>query len=267
MSTETTVSSMNLEADNNASVTPESLPSAEVESSLTLNDSPPILENMNESPVTNLTNESAVVAESPAAKGRSPKQQKADEGAAEILKRMRGLYNTEFADIPVGKRPKPPAWAARAALYKSPEEREDYIQDMVRNTRNSLMNKSSPMNNAGLGNNSDVLMGQLMTALETATRVARQLKNTTRKHKKSPSMNVNANSNMGSMNDPLNSNMGSMNTGNYANTTNAVNSMNTNNNNNVPRTSFTRSKRVSPLSARKSKKAKKSLYNEPPMSF
>lgn len=56
------------------------------------------------------------VAESPAAKGRSPKQKEADEGAAKILERMRNLYNVEFADVPANKRPKPPSWAARAAL-------------------------------------------------------------------------------------------------------------------------------------------------------
>jgi len=222
-----------------------------------------VLENQNVSPVTN--NES-VVAESPAAKERSPKQKEADEGAAEILKRMRGLYNTEFADIPVNKRPKPPAWAARAALYKKGDEREDYIQNMIRNTRNSLTTKKS-MNNNGMGNNnmgnnSDVLMSQLMTALDTATRVAKQLKNTTRKGKRSSAMNVAANY-------PMNSGMNmaaenaSMNSGENA----SMNS-NMNVNNNVSNTSFTRSKRVSPL-MRKTKKASKknSLYNEPPMTF
>jgi hypothetical protein len=238
----------------NSMVTESTLPLS-VESTETAST---VLENQYVSPVTN--NES-VVAESPAAKERSPKQKEADEGAAEILKRMRGLYNTEFADIPANKRPKPPAWAARAALYKNGQEREDYIQNMMRNTRNSLMTKNSADHNDGLGSNSDVLMSQLMTALDTATRVAKQLKNSTRKGKRSSAMNVAANYSMNSgMNMDENA---SMNSGENASMNSDMNL-----NNNVPRTSFTKSKRVSPL-MRKTKRASKrnSLYNEPPMTF
>ena len=165
----------------------------------------------------------------------------------------------------MNKRPKPPAWAARAALYQNGEEREDYIQHMIRNTRNSLTTKKSvnnnDMGNNGMGNNSDVLMSQLMTALDTATRVAKQLKNSTRKGKRSSAMNVAANY-------PMNSGMNmaenaSMNSGENASMNSDMNV-----NNNVPATSFTKSKRVSPL-MRKTKRASKrnSLYNEPPMTF
>jgi len=240
--------------------------SLEVENSMAVSpnmestDSTPILEN-DDAAAPPVDNESAV-AESPAAKERSPKQKEADEGAAEILKRMRALYNTEFANIPANKRPKPPAWAARAALYKNGEEREEYIQSMIRNTKNSLAAKSAPVANNAFANNtgnSDALMSQLITALETATRVAKQLKHSTRKGKRSSAMNVvapnfTANS---AMNESMNSAP-----------ENASMNSNMNVNNNVPNTSFAKSKRVSPL-MRKTKKASKrnSLYNEPPMTF
>jgi len=205
------------------------------------------------SPVTSLTNETASeptnevesIAKSPASKGRTSGQKKGDEGSAEVLKRMQDLYETEFADVPANKRPKAKAWAARAAYYKPTEEaREAYIQQMIQNDRNSLMSKNSGEHNAGLGNNSDSLMNQLMTALDTATRVARQIKNTTKKNGKRSiikSANLNMNSN-GDMNEN-----GSMNS--YNNST------------------FKRSKRVSTLPMKKTKKANKSLYNAPSPSY
>lgn len=214
------------------------------------------------SPVESITNESESVAKTPAATGRSEKQKEADEGAADILKRMRGLWETEFTDIPANKRPKPPAWAARAALYKSPKEREDYIQDLIRNTRNSLMSKTSGLNNAGLGNNSDILMGQLMTALETAVRVARQLKHT-RKQRKVVNMNANAN-----VNTNVNTNVNSYATENTDPFATPVeeslrSKRSTRRYNN--KTKFGRSKGISPLPSKTRRSP--STYNEPPLSF
>ena len=131
------------------------------------------------------------VAESPAAKGRSSKQLEADKGAAEILKRMRELYNVEFANVPANKRPKPQAWAARAALYKNEREREEYIKKMVQNARNSLSSKNSAGNNSNMGNNADSVFQRLMqevntakTALTAVTRLVQELKNVTRKGKR-----------------------------------------------------------------------------------
>ena len=172
-----------------------------------------VLENENPTPQT--SNETTEVAESPAAKGRSAKQQEADEGAAEMLERMRNLYSKEFADIPEKKRPKPPAWAARAAMYKNGQEREEYIQNLIRNSRNSLMAKTSSDYNNSLGNNTDMLMQQLMTALETATKVARQLKNTTRRGKSGRSSVMKSNSGMSGLNalgnsEPSNSGLNSL---------------------------------------------------------
>ena len=164
-----------------------------------------VLENENPTPQT--SNETMKVAESPAAKGRSAKQQEADEGAAEMLERMRNLYSKEFADIPEKKRPKPPAWAARAAMYKNGQEREDYIENLIRNSRNSLMAKNSSGSNTNMGNNTGALVEQLMNALETATKVARQLKNTTRKGKSGRSSVMTNNSGMNALgnSEPSNS--------------------------------------------------------------
>jgi hypothetical protein len=233
--------------------------------------SSPVLQNT----IPNTTDNS--VAESPAAKERSPKQKEADEGAAEILKRMRNMYDTEFANIPVNKRPKPPAWAARAALYKNGEEREEYIQNMMRNARNSLTTKNSANNNpTNVANGTEMLMEQLMSALDTATKVARELKNKTRKGK--TSMNTMgsrrgmSSSGMSTMNSR--NSMGAMNSRNSMNAMNSGNSMGAMNNNSYMnnmnqtnnRQNFTRSKRVYPLS-RKSKSKSRSKYNEPPLEF
>ena len=179
------------------STAPASTLSSDTNTSLST-DTNAVLENENPSPQT--SNETTEVAESPAAKGRSAKQQEADEGAAEMLERMRNLYSKEFADIPEKKRPKPPAWAARAAMYKNGQEREDYIQNLIRNSRNSLMAKTSSGSNNSLGDNTDMLMQQLMTALETATKVARQLKNTTRRGKSGRNSLMKNNSGMNSLN-------------------------------------------------------------------
>ena len=283
-----TTSSVDVNAPANEMSTMSS-PSSTVESTA----SSPVLENMTP------TNETNKVAESPATKERSPKQKEADEGAAEILKRMRNMYDTEFADIPANKRPKPAAWAARAALYKNGEEREEYIQNMMRNARNSLTTKNSANNNptniANGTNDTEMLMEQLMSALDTATKVAREIKNKTRKGKtsmgtmnamnKGSAMNaMNKGSAMNAMNSR--SGMNTMNKGSSMNAMNTMNTMNTmnkgsamnngslmNNNsymNNLNginnRQNFTRSKRVSPLS-RKSKSKRTSKYNEPSLEF
>ena len=214
-------------------------------------------------------NEQNSIAESPAAKGRSQKQKEADDGAADILERMRNLYSREFADIPEKKRPKPPAWAARAALYKEGEDREEYIQNMLRNARNSLIAKSSSDYNNSLGNNADMLIEQLVSALDTASKVARQLKNVTRKGKRvsGRSMANNATSRMNTRN-MNNSNMNmennSMNVLGENNMNenienNMNNMLNTNNNNNKP------TRRVSQLSSKSKRQTskKRSKFNEP----
>ena len=212
-------------------------------------------------------NEQTSIAESPAAKGRSQKQKEADNGAADILERMRNLYSREFADIPEKKRPKPPAWAARAALYKDGEEREEYIQNMLRNARNSLMAKSSADYNNSLGNNTDILIEQLVSALDTASKVARQLKNVTRKGKRVSGRSMASRMNTSNMNNSNNMNSLAENNGmnpvaeNNSMNSNNENNMNNmfNNNNNKP------TRRVSQLPS-KSKRLtskKRSKFNEP----
>jgi hypothetical protein len=194
------------------------------------------------------------VAESPAAKGRSPKQKEADEGAAKILERMRNLYNVEFADIPANKRPKPPSWAARAALYKNDKEREEYISEMVQNARNSLSMKGNAANVSSTGNNADTLFGRLMqevntarTALNTVAKVAQQLKNVTRKGKRTSAAN---NSGMSAAtNDSMNNSMG------MANNLPSYNSS-MNNNMENSNANFMKPKRVSPLASRKTPRTK-----------
>jgi hypothetical protein len=269
-----TTSSVDVNAPAN-DMTTMSSPSSTAESTMESTASSPVLENMTP------TNETNMVAESPATKERSPKQKEADEGAAEILKRMRNMYDTEFADIPANKRPKPPAWAARAALYKNGQEREEYIQNMMRNARNSLTTKNSANNNPtnviNTANDTEMLMEQIMSALDTATKVAREIKNKTRKGKTSMgTMNaMNSRSNMNAMNKG--SAMNAMNSRSGMNTMNKGSAMNNgspmNNNsymNNLSginnRQNFTRSKRVSPLS-RKSKSKRTSKYNEPSLEF
>jgi hypothetical protein len=197
--------------------------------------------NNSSSPVINLTNETKTesknnansMAKSPAAKGRTSEQKKGDEGSAEVLKRMQNLYETEFANVPANKRPKAKAWAARAAYYKPTEEaREEYIQKMIQNDRNSLTSKASGNLVASSNNNSESLVNQLIAALDTANRVARQLKNSTRKNGKRS-----ANFSTANMNFAENSSMGE--------------NMNSYNN------SLSQPKRVSTLPMKKTKKAKK----------
>lgn len=196
------------------------------------------------------------VAESPAAKGRSPKQREADEGAAKILERMRNLYNVEFADVPANKRPKPPSWAARAALYKNENEREEYIQEMVQNARNSLSMKGNAANVSSTGNNADTLFNRLMqevnnakAALNTVTKVAHQLKNVTRKGKRMSAAANNSGMSASNMNNGT-ANNGTANNG-PANNFPSYNS--TMNNSNV---NFMKPKRVSPLTSRKTPRTK-----------
>ena len=257
--------------DNNMPMTTESSPSLTMENPMmgdnnipASTESSPTLENTEASPVMNMTNEPTP----PASKMRSTKQKEADAGQAEVLKRMRDLYNTEFADVPANKRPKAKAWAARAAYYKpTEEEREAYIQSVIRNDRNSLTDKESgTMNVVSANNNSDSLVNQLMAALDTATRVARQIKNTTRKNnKKSPFSNKSVSKNMNnSANASMNSNL-PVNPYEAMNSNANVNenlSMNSYENNNTSPTSFTRSKRVSTLPKRR--KTRKAIE---PMNF
>ena len=255
-----------------------------------------VLENENPTPQT--SNETTEVAESPAAKGRSAKQQEADEGAAEMLERMRNLYSKEFADIPEKKRPKPPAWAARAAMYKNGQEREEYIQNLIRNSRNSLMAKTSSDYNNSLGNNTDMLMQQLMTALETATKVARQLKNTTRRGKSGRSSVMKSNSGMSGLNalgnsEPSNSGLNSLGNSGPSNSdpsnskpsnsrmSNSEPSNSRMNNGNSPlfnnkktaknfNNNSMRTRRVKPLSNNRpttNSKKSRSKLNEPPLNF
>ncbi len=231
----------------------------------------------NESPTTQTSNETSEVAESPAAKGRSAKQQEADEGAAKMLERMRNLYSREFADIPEKKRPKPPAWAARAAMYKDGEEREEYIQNLIRNSRNSLMSKNSSGSNTNMGSNTDMLVEQLMTALDTATKVARQLKNATRKGKSGRNSVVKGNSDpsnsaMKGLNnsDLNNSGMSDMNISGLSNS--AMNNGNNSNFNSKKRAqnNSMRTRRVKPLSnsrATINSKMSTSKVNEPSLNF
>ena len=205
------------------------------------------------------------VAESPAAKGRSPKQREADEGAAKILERMRNLYNVEFADVPANKRPKPPSWAARAALYKNENEREEYIQEMVQNARNSLSMKGNAANVSSTGNNADTLFHRLMqevnnakAALNTVTKVAHQLKSVTRKGKRTSVANNSgmsaSNMNSGMANNRM-ANNGMANKG-PANKGPANNFPSYNSTMNISNANFMKPKRVSPLTSRKTPRTK-----------
>jgi hypothetical protein len=247
----TSVSSTNV--DTNVSTPSESLDSAEMSTT-----SAAVLEN------TVSTGKVNSVAESPAAKGRSPKQKEADAGAAKILERMRELYNVEFADVPANKRPKPPSWAARAALYKNENEREEYIKEMVQSARNSLSSKNNVGNNSNTGNNADSVYQRLMqevntakTALTAVTQLAKQLKNVTRKGKRASNTSYNNNA---AANEPMayNNNNANNNAGNSYNT-DAMNS-----------TMFTQPSRVSPLTARKTSRPKtrsKRQNSMTPMTF
>ena len=240
-----------------------------------------VLENENKQPS---NNEMDVVAKSPAAKGRSNKQQKSDEKAAEMLQRMRNMWSREFADIPERSRPKPPSWAARAAMYKTGEEQEEYLQNLIRESRNSLMAKNSSDYNKSLGNNTEMLVEQLVSGLDNLTKIARQLKNVTRKGKSARvnnsgmnsnlGRNSNRNVNMGANNSSTNMNMGAnnsstnatMGTNNYG-MNNSFNNSNSNNNTLTPRVSpLTKSKRAS-RSKQKTSKKPRSMYNEPPLNF
>ena len=206
------------------------------------------------------------VAESPAAKGRSPKQREADEGAAKILERMRNLYNVEFADVPANKRPKPPSWAARAALYKNENEREEYIQEMVQNARNSLSMKGNAANVSSTGNNADTLFNRLMqevnnakAALNTVTKVAHQLKNVTRKGKRMSAAANNSGMSASNMNNGM-ANNGMANNGvankGPANNGPANNFPSYNSTMNNSNANFMKPKRVSPLTSRKTPRTK-----------
>lgn len=214
--------------------------------------------------------EEAAVAKSPAATGRSNKQRKSDENAAEMLQRMRNMWSREFADVPEKSRPKPPSWAARAAMYKTGAEQEEYLQNLIRESRNSLMAKNSSDYNRGLGNNAETLVEQLVTGLDNLSKIARQLKNVTRKGKSvranNSGMNMgNSNSGMNMKNNySRNTTMGSNNYGMNNSFSNMPNS-----NNNVP------TRRISPLtnskrgsqSRMKTSKKPRSAYNEPSLNF
>ena len=271
MDVESTASASTLTSDTNTSLS---------------TDTNAVLENENPTPQT--SNETPEVAESPAAKGRSAKQQEADEGAAEMLERMRNLYSKEFADIPEKKRPKPPAWAARAAMYKNGQEREDYIQNLIRNSRNSLMAKTSSGSNNNMGNNTDTLVEQLMNALDTATKVARQLKNTTRRGKSGRSSVMKSNSGMNALgnselsNSGMNglSNSGMNGLSNSEPSNSRMSNFNLNNGNNRSlnskkkaqnfKNNSMRTRRVKPLSnnrATTNPKKSRSKLNEPSLNF
>ena len=214
--------------------------------------------------------EETAVAKSPAAKGRSNKQRKSDENAAQMLQRMRNMWNREFADVPEKSRPKPPSWAARAAMYKTGEEQEEYLQNLIRESRNSLMAKNSSDYNRGLGNNTEILVEQLVNGLDNLTKIARQLKNVTRKGKSvranNSSMNMgNSNSGMNMKNNySKGSNMGANNYGMNNSFSNMSNS-----NNNVPTrrvSPLTNSKKTSQSRIKTSKKSR-SMFNEPSLDF
>jgi hypothetical protein len=212
-------------------------------------------------------NEVTMLAKSPAAEGRSNKQRKSDQNAAEMLERMRNMWNREFADIPEKSRPKPPSWGARAAMYKTGAEQEEYLQNLIRESRNSLMAKNSSDYNRGLGNNTEILVEQLVSGLDNLTKIARQLKNVTRKGKSgranNSSMNMgNSNSSMNMGNSNSSMNMGSNYNMNRKGTYN-------NSNNNIS------TRRVSPLTKSKStlqsrkkfSKKPNSMFNDPSLNF
>jgi hypothetical protein len=267
-STMTSSSSMNMEN----SMAPSNEPTTTVEEV--------VLENKNKTPS---NNEETTVAKSPAAKGRSNKQRKSDENAAEMLQRMRNMWSREFADVPEKSRPKPPSWAARAAMYKTGVEQEEYLQNLIRESRNSLMAKNSSDYNAGLGNNTEMLVEQLITGLDNVTKIARQLKNVTRKGASARVKNSSMNSNV-VKNSAMNSNVvknSSMNSNiennyntkpkstskPYNNIYNSNNTYNSNNNSLTRRVSpLTKSKKLSQSRMKTSKKPR-SAYNEPPLEF
>jgi hypothetical protein len=83
---------------------------------------------------------------------RSTSQKEYDNKAREIFIRMKDLYDTEFADVPVKNRPKAKYWVARAAVAKEEgPERNDYISKMMKSDRSALNSQSSNANNSSKG--------------------------------------------------------------------------------------------------------------------
>ncbi len=92
-----------------------------------------------------------------------------------MLEEMRILYSREFANIPVENRPKPPSWAARAAIYKNQNEREKYFQELIQGSRNSLEMKTSSNYKMSEGNTT-TLVDNIITSLKRLTEDAKTLK-------------------------------------------------------------------------------------------
>ena len=92
-----------------------------------------------------------------------------------MLEEMRILYSREFANIPVENRPKPPSWAARAAIYKNKNDREKYFQELIQGSRNSLEMKTSSNYKMSEGNTT-TLVDNIITSLKRLTEDAKTLK-------------------------------------------------------------------------------------------
>jgi len=92
-----------------------------------------------------------------------------------MLEEMRILYSREFANIPVENRPKPPSWAARAAIYKNQNDREKYFQELIQGSRNSLKMKTSSNYKMSEGNTT-TLVDNIITSLKRLTEDAKTLK-------------------------------------------------------------------------------------------
>ena len=210
---------------------------------------------------------------------RSTKQREADAGQAEMLARLREMYNEDFADIPVNMRPKAKAWVARAAYYKpTDKEREDYIADMMKADRNAMTS-----NNSGSASNSrpsmssnsstkqklrSMITGMEVTVdkvLETATvaivgsattrdtkkaarKFVRELSNTTRKFKSSLRRELTKSvGNSPNMNLPVNGNSASSNSGVVRNNSLAANNSAAANNRSSLNINLSRMRMNSPL--------------------
>ena len=136
------------------------------------------------------------VAEESNSAGRTTGQKEKDAEAKELFGRMKTAYANEFGKPEynnIGKKPQAKFWRARQGLGE--ENKNEFINKVVEEERNTLLGKIS-------GNSvsaSDDPMATLLKALETATKAAKELGKTRRRNspKIVPEGNY-GNTNMGS---------------------------------------------------------------------
>lgn len=139
-----------------------------------------------------------VVEEESNSAGRTTGQKEKDAEAKELFGRMKTAYANEFGKAEynsVGRKPQAKFWRARQGLGE--EDKDEFINRVVEEERNTLLGKMSGNASASNASASGDPMATLLKALETATKAAKELGKTRRKN--SPKMMPEGNyANMGS---------------------------------------------------------------------